>query len=136
MPSTPSAVLGTFSIDAQWPITVTPPERTVTVSANALSTAPVQVNDFVSNFGVINITAVIKGTATEGETAADHVLRQVANLCTEVAKDTNTLTIQWANSVASTAYTIYKNPPPTIVYDAPFGRASVAFVTIDLNYLP
>ena len=66
MPSTPSAVLGTFSIDAQWPLTVTPPERTITVSSNALAAAPVQVTDYLSNFGVINITAVIKGVATEG----------------------------------------------------------------------
>ena len=136
MPSSPTAVLGAFSIDAQWPLTVTPPARTVTVSSNALAAAPVQVTDYVSDFGVVNITAIIKGVATEGESAADHLARQIANLVTEVAKDTNTLTITWANATASTAYTIYKSPPPTIVYDVPYGRGNVAFVTIDLNYLP
>ena len=136
MPESPTAVLGTFSIDAQWPLTFTPPARTITVSSNALATDPVQVNDYISDFGVINITAIIKGTASEGETAADHVVRQITNLNTEIAKDTNTLTVTWGDSVAATAYTIYKSPPPTIAYDAPFGRADVAFVTFELNYLP
>ena len=86
MPESPTAVLGTFSIDAQWPLTFTPPARTITVSSNSLATAPVQVNDYISDFGVINIPAIIKGVASEGETAADHVLRQVANLTTEIAK--------------------------------------------------
>lgn len=136
MPSSPSALLGAFSIDAQWPITVTPPARVVTVSSNALSTAPVQVNDFVADFGVIQITAIVRGVETQGETAADHLARQIANLCTEVAKDTNDLVVQWGNATTSTTYHIKKSSPPTIVYDVPYGRANVAFVTIELNYLP
>lgn len=136
MPSTPSAVLGTFNLPVQWPLVITPPERTVTVVANALSAAPMQVNDFISNFGVISFTVVLEGIATEGETAADHLARLIGNLKTEIAKDTNTLTIQWANATASTAYHIYKSKPPTIEYDAPYGRANVAFVAVELNYLP
>jgi len=136
MPSTPSAVLGTFNLPVQWPLTIVPPERTVTVVANALSAAPVQVNDFISNYGVISFTVVLEGIATEGETAADHLARMIANLKTEIAKDSNSLVVQWANATATTTYHIYKSSPPVITYDAPYGRANVAFVPVELNYLP
>lgn len=136
MPSSPSAVLGTFNLPVQWPMVFTPPERTVTVVANALSAAPMQVNDFVSNFGTIAFTVVLEGQETQGETAADHLARMIANLKTEIAKDSNSLVVRWANATATTTYHIHKSQPPVITYDAPYGRANVAFVPVELNYLP
>ena len=74
--------------------------------------------------------------ATEGETAVEHLTR-LANLSTEVGKDTNTLTIDWANSRPETTGCTTTSHRATIVHDVPYGRGNVpALVTITLNYLP
>jgi hypothetical protein len=134
MPSA-SMVLGGLTLTAQWPVTITPPERTLTVSGNALSANPVHVNDYVSDFGTIAFSVVMKGTASVGETAVENVEVQIAALKAQVAQDTNTLYVQWGESSAVTAYMIYKSKPPTVTYEAAL-RSAVAFVEVTLNYLP
>jgi hypothetical protein len=134
MPSTPQAMLGSFDLPIRWPITVTAPERTLNVSGNALSILPVQTNDYVSNFGTITFVVVLKGIETEGETAADHLARQIANLKTEIASDNNTFTVQFANATTEDSYTILKNKPPTIVHEEAYATACMALIEVELTY--
>ena len=134
MPSAPQALLGAFDLPIRWPITVTAPERTITVSGNALSALPAQTNDYISGFGSIAFTVVLKGVETQGETAADHLARQIANLKTQIAKDNNKFTVQFANATTVDSYDICKNKPPEVVYEEAYGTACMALVDVELTY--
>jgi hypothetical protein len=110
--------------------------RTVTVAANALSSAPVQVCDYVSDYGEIAFQAKLAGRETVGETAANHLQRMLANLRTEVAKDSNTLTVDVWGMTTPYVYHIHKNADMDTVITTLTQSRSVIELAVKLKYLP
>jgi hypothetical protein len=110
--------------------------RSVTTMANALSREPVQVNDFTSDFGVIQLPVKLSGRDTLHETAPDHLQRMWDNLQTEVDKDANTLTIAVYGTSSSRVYRIFKNDDFEKTITALTQARSVMKLDLVLKYLP
>lgn len=91
-----------------------PRPRAIGMSANALAQYPVETTDYISGYRPIDIGGKLTGIETTGESAADHLQRLWDNLETEVAKDRNTLTLDFG-STTNRVYTVYKNELVEIV---------------------
>lgn len=89
--------------------------RTIGVACNALSPEPVQTVDFVSGYMPVRIDGYMVGLDTTGETAAEHLVRLRANLKTEVAKDHNTVSLNWRGYGPSETYRVFKNEDYALV---------------------
>ena len=140
MPSYAIATLGAFVFDGAGASIVGEIEigslpRTIVVSSNALAPAPVQVNAFTSDFRKIKLPVKLAGIESQGETAKNHLRRLLANLRTEVEKDTNTLVIQPYGMTGSYTYTVYKNEDFPVVMDALTQSRSVMKFDLTLNCL-
>ena len=110
--------------------------RTIGVTCNALSPNPVQTTDFTSGYRPITIEGYLRGIDSQGETAAAHLVRLMHNLRTEVAKDTNTLTIAWPGGAAADVYTVYKNEDVMTRHDLGADVAHRQSFAVTLNCLP
>lgn len=99
--------LGTFAFRSD-EITLGARERTIQVNGNCLAAEPVQT---VAYYGYqpIRIHGYVIGEASTGETAVECLRRLRHNLETEVAKDANTLTIDWGDGSPET-YRVFRNP--------------------------
>jgi len=135
------ATLGAFAFDGTsgasivGEIKIGGTPRTIVVSSNALSTKPVQVNAFTSGYRKIVLPVKLAGIDSQGETAKDHLHRMIVNLRTEVAKDTNTLTIELYGIGTPWSYDVYKNEPFDITLDALTQSRSVMKFDLTLNCL-
>ena len=134
MPSYAIATLGAFVFDGTsgaaivGDIEIGALPRTIVVSANALSTTPVQVNAFTSDFLTVKLPVKLAGIESLGETAPNHLARMLANLRTEVAKDANTLSIVPWGMETPYAFTVYKNENfPVIISPLTQARAVMRF---------
>jgi hypothetical protein len=142
MPSYAIATLGAFAFDGTGgaaivgDIEIGALPRTIVVAANALSTTPVQVNAYTSDFVKVKLPVKLSGIESQGETAPDHLARMLANLRTEVEKDTNTLTIApWGMENAYT-FAVYKNENfPVVIGTLTQARAVMRF-DLTLTCLP
>ena len=135
MPSTPWAQIDTLYVAVVWPLVVTPPVRGLTVNANALAEHPLQVTDFISDFGSIAFTVKLTGVDTQGETASDHLKRQIANLRAVVGKDTFTFQYRLTGESATATYACHKSLPPVVTMDPLYELRHVAMVDVVLTYL-
>jgi len=126
-------VLGTFPFKAQ-DITVGALPRDIITSTNCLAAEPVQTVAYTSGYMQVTIEGVLEGKETAGETAEAHLTRMRANLRTEVAKDSNTLTITWPGGAVET-FRVFKNND----YDQPLewhvSASFVATYVVTLNCL-
>ena len=142
MPSYSFATFGAFVFDGNGgagitgDITVRAPLRTVQTLSNALAKEPGQGADFLSDYGTISFHVRLTGRNTISEAAPEHVRRMWANLQTEVAKDSNTLTISPAGFSVPYTYRIFKNDPLTQVLTGFTQTRSVIEVDVSLRYLP
>jgi len=100
--------LGAFPFRAR-EVTLGGVPRQIGVGANALSAEPVQTTDYISGYMVVAISGFLQGVDTQGETAVAHLARLRHNLRTEVAKDSNLLTINWAGLGDLEQYRVFKN---------------------------
>jgi len=134
--------LGAFAFDGvggasvNGTVVIGPLPRAVGVSSNALAAEPVQTTDFTPDFGVIQFPAKLSGRETVGETAANHLQRMWANLCTEIAKDSNTIVIQPFGMDLSYTYRIFKNDRLGAALTALTQSRSVMTFDVSLKYLP
>ena len=135
MASPTTAKLGAFPFTSITSIRVGPKPRTVGISANALSRAPIQTTDFVSGYRPVSIAGWLKGIDTQGETAAVHLTRLMHNLAAEVARAMNTLTIVWTGGHTD-VYTVYKNDDVDFQYDNESDVMSEIPFVVTLNCLP
>ena len=109
------ATLGAFVMDGAsgasivGDIIIGPLPRSIVVASNALSTAPVQVNDFTPDYRKIQLPVKLAGIESIGESAYNHLQRMWTNLQTEIEKDTNTLTIEPWGMDTPLVYAVYKN---------------------------
>lgn len=126
--------LGAFGFKAQ-EVEVGALPRSIAVSANALSTEPVQVNSYTPDFMLIRIDGMLQGRDTADETATAHLIRLKANLRTEVAKDTNSLTIAW-NGASEEIYRVFKNTDFSLVYTWNVRASRIIVFSLTLNCLP
>lgn len=133
--SSTTVTLGAFVFNPS-AIRVGAKPRTINVATNALAANPIQSTAFTSGFRPITIGGFLKGVDTQGETAEEHLVRLVHNLRTEVAKNTNTLTISWANVTAPETYTVYKNEDVDLDYEAHADLTHMVEYTVTLNCLP
>lgn len=85
-----------------------PRPRAIGMSANALAQYPVETTDYIPSYRPIDIGGKLQGVETMSESAADHLQRLWDNLETEVAKDRNTLTLDFGSTV-NRVYTVYRN---------------------------
>ncbi len=142
MPRYAIATLGAFAFDGvggaaiNGTIEIGPKPRTVSVNANALSGGPVQTTDYVSGYLPVTLPAKLSGRETISETAPNHLQRMLANLQTEVEKDTNTLTIAVWGMTSPYVFTVYKNDDFPFYIAALTQSRSVASFSLTLNCLP
>jgi hypothetical protein len=127
--------LGAFDFTAQQ-IELGPLPRSVTVASNALSSEPIQVNAFVSGFMPVAIYGFLEGMDTQDETAVEHLLRLRHNLKTEVAKDSNSLTILWDGVGAPETYRVFKNNDFGLVIPQHVQATCFLEFSLTLNCLP
>lgn len=126
--------LGTFAGRAKSVVFGARP-RTIQTNTNCLAPEPVQTVAYVSDYQPVTVTYILQGIDTIGETAVEHLRRMRANLATEIAKDSNTLSIDWDDGSPET-YRVFMNeefdfaPPRTVRVGA------YAEVTFTLNCLP
>jgi len=136
------ATLGSFAFDGvngaaiEGVIEVGALPRTINVSANALSAAPVQTNAFVSGFRPVKLPVKLAGIESQGETAHEHLQRMLTNLKTEVEKDQNTLLIEPYGMPVVYTYTVYKNEDFPVTIAALTQSRSVLAFELTLNCLP
>ena len=142
MPDYAIATLGAFAFDGAGGAAIVGDleigalPRTIVVSANALSTTPVQVNAYTSDFMTVKLPVKLAGIESLGETAPNHLARMLANLRTEVEKDTNTLTIApWGMETAYT-YTVAKNENFPVTITALTQSRAVMTFDLTLTCLP
>jgi hypothetical protein len=130
------ATLGAFTAPCSGVI-IGPRPREVGISANALAQYPVQTTDYVSGFRPVTIQGwKLAGVETIGESAAEHLERLWANLVTEVAKDSNTLTIAVWGFLTPRVFTVYKNDDiESAIVPLTQSRAVMRF-DVTLNCLP
>lgn len=112
-----------------------PRPRAIGMSANALAQYPVETTDYISGYRPIDIGGKLTGIETTGESAADHLQRLWANLETEVAKDRNTLILDFGGTW-SRVYTVYKNELVEIVVPASWQALHRVLFTLTLQCLP
>ena len=130
----PFCTLGTFEFEAN-SITIGARPRTVQMNTNCLATEPVQTVAYVSGHAPVTISGFIIGTASMGETAAECLQRLRSNLETEVAKDSNTLTIDWGTGADET-YRVFKNECFDIPLEVHVLKTNLIQFTLTLNCLP
>jgi hypothetical protein len=135
MPSHATIVLGPLTLKVKWPITRTPPVRQVGVSSNALAEEPVQVTDYISDYGVLAMTVVLRGVETLGESAGAHLDRQQSNLEAVIASDTSTFSLLRGGSVDPWTCRVFKSDPPVVVDDFYSDRQAYRAVDVTLRYL-
>jgi hypothetical protein len=142
VPSYAIATLGAFVFDGvggasiKGDIVIGPVPRTVQAAANALSSYPVQVLDYFSDFGEITFLAKLAGRETISETAPNHLQRMWHNLGTEVGKDSNTFTIAVWGMDDPYVYSIVKNPGLEKTITLLTQSRSVMEFDVTLKYLP
>ena len=116
-------------------IEIGPLPRNITVATNALAVEPVQVNAYIAGYMGVRIDAFLLGVDTQNETAQEHLARQRSNLKTEVAKDTNTLLIDWRGGSQET-YRVFKNEDYALVFATHVQRSHLIDFSLTLNCLP
>jgi hypothetical protein len=130
------ATLGSFTAPLK-SVKIGAKPRSISVNANCLTDAPVQTCDFFSGYRPVTLVWKLYGEASEGETAANSLQRQLDALTAEVAKDQNALTIQIWGMNAPYEYTVYKNDEfeweITALTQA---RSVIEEVPVTLNCLP
>lgn len=131
--------LGPLTLSVRWPMTITPPKRQVTTMANALSTHPVQVTDYIADYGTVAFEAKLEGTETQHETAGDCLERLDANLRQVIANaggsEPVVLSVQLRDAGAPVSYTLYKSDPPARTEDWVTDKHHLRFVTCTVRYL-
>lgn len=127
--------LGVLTLQVQWPLTWTPPVRSVNVVSNALSSAPLQVTDYISDFGQVAGRIRLKGIDTLSESAADHLERQMHNLEAVIASDSSLFSVHMSGASTTRTVQVYKSDPPVRVDDWVVDRLHYRFVDFTLRYL-
>ena len=107
------ATVGAFTFVVTW-LRIGARPRAIGMSANVLAEYPVETTDYTPGYRPIDIGGKLKGIETIGESAADHLQRLWDNLETEVAKDRNTLTLDFG-ATTNRVYTVYRNEGVEIV---------------------
>lgn len=131
--------LGPLTLSVQWPVTITPPTRQVTALSNALSLGPVQVTDFISDYGSIDFVAKLVGVDTLHETAGDCLERLDENLRRVIQKAGGLSPVQFSMRLVGQSSpwvrTVYKSSPPVRVDDIVSDQSHVRLVVVSLRYL-
>jgi hypothetical protein len=111
--------------------------RELGTASNALAQYPVQTTDYVSGFRIVTIQGwKLAGVDTMDETCHEHLERLWHNLLTEVAKDSNTLTIDVWGFLTPKVYTVYKNEDPESAITPLTQSRAVMKFDVRLNCLP
>lgn len=136
MPDYALVTLGAFVAPCSGVI-IGPRPREVGISANALAQYPAETTDYVSGFRPVTIQGwKLAGVETMDESCFEHLERLWHNLETEVAKDSNTLTIAVWGFLAPRAYTVHKNDDiESAIVPLTQSRAVMKF-DVTLNCLP
>jgi hypothetical protein len=110
--------------------------RTIGLACNPLAAEPKQTFDYVSGYQPVKMRVRLTGVDTTGETAANHLQRQLANLAAEAGKATNTLVIQVWGMADPYNFTVYKNEDFARPITPLVQSRSVMDVELTLNCLP
>lgn len=134
------AVLGAFAFTGSngaalvGEVVIGPKPREIVTVTNALATEPVQVMAYVSGYVPVTLPVKLSGIESQGETAAEHLVRMLTNLRTEVEKDTNTLVIE-PHGWAAVTYRVFLNDDFPVNIAALTQSRSVLRFDLTLNCL-